>query len=795
MNVTHRTHLTATSVLLLTLALALLLVSTPALAAPPANDDFDNAMVISALPYTHVLDTSAATTAPDDPDDCYDSSASVWYSFTAPSAMPVAVTISGSTFQATVAVYTGTRGNLTQVACASAYGDSVWRQVDATASQTYYIMLGSAWNGAGGLVSLEVEELVPPPNDNAADATVIGTLPFSETVDTRGATTEPGDSDCADAHATIWYSFTPADNTRVEANVSLPNHPAAMAVYTGTAGSLTRVVCYPFWYSSPLQIDLFAGETYYLMVGTGWGYTGGDLTISLSGTVLPAAPANDDFDAAEVVALPFTDSLDTSGATRAFDDPDCANSAATVWYRFTATTNAILELSAGGSDYNVTVSAYTGTTGSLSQLGCIETMWSGNLRVNVQAGETYYFMAGSAWNGLGGSLSLSIVALEPPANDDFDNAGLIAALPFTVDVDTSTATRAADDPACYDAGATVWYAFTPPRDMRLQFSAINSSYSSAIGVYTGSRGSLAEVACYSYYYWYELPKVDVAAGETYYLMIGSSYSNTGGTLTLKVEELIPPPNDDIQNAAIIAALPYSHTVDFSGAMRATDDPYCGSGPNVWYKFTPTRSLRLEVETYGYDTAVSLYTGVPGNLTQLACQSLYTGQSLVRDVWAGETYYMMVSAYYGTIPGDLLVKVHELPRNDDIADRTIISALPFMETIDATYATWGLDDPTSCGWQGSPTIWYAYQPATGMRLQAKVTRNVPYLGLSVYTGSPTNLQPVGCVDYQSQPLVFEAEAGRTYFIMIAAAPDASQRSILTFSLGPAGYGVYLPMLRR
>ena len=190
----------------------------------------------------------------------------------------------------------------------------------------------------------------------------------------------------------------------------------------------------------------------------------------------------------------------------------------------------------------------------------------------------------------------------------------------------------------------------------------------------------------------------------------------------------------------------------------------------------------------------MYSGAPGSLAQLACQYFYYEHSMEVDVWAGETYYFMVAGAWN-IGGDIVFEVHELRRNDDIGDRTFIPALPFSETVDATYASWDSDDPISCGWEDSPTIWYAYQPESDMRLKASVTRNVPYLGLSVYTGSPSNLQPVGCVDYQTQPLVFEAEAGRTYFVMVAAAPDSAYKSILTFSLQPAEYRLYLPMLRR
>jgi hypothetical protein len=60
----------------------------PALAAPPVNDDFDSATVVTEpLPFTDAIDTTEATTAPNDP-DCAGNSPTVWYVFTTTQDMP-----------------------------------------------------------------------------------------------------------------------------------------------------------------------------------------------------------------------------------------------------------------------------------------------------------------------------------------------------------------------------------------------------------------------------------------------------------------------------------------------------------------------------------------------------------------------------------------------------------------------------------------------------------------------------------------------------------------------------------
>src|SRR5450432_1131834 len=69
--------------LVLLFGMAVLIPAGPALAqTAPSNDDFNNATVVSALPFTDNIDTTGATAAADDPENCFQSNASVWYSFT-----------------------------------------------------------------------------------------------------------------------------------------------------------------------------------------------------------------------------------------------------------------------------------------------------------------------------------------------------------------------------------------------------------------------------------------------------------------------------------------------------------------------------------------------------------------------------------------------------------------------------------------------------------------------------------------------------------------------------------------
>ncbi|HEY2956781.1 MAG TPA: hypothetical protein VGM21_01020 [Actinomycetota bacterium] len=93
-------------------------------------------------------------------------------------------------------------------------------------------------------------------------------------------------------------------------------------------------------------------------------------------------------------------------------------------------------------------------------------------------------------------LSVAPAVAAPPANDDFDSAVAITALPFEATQDTAEATRAADDPECVDGdGHTVWYSFTPSADVDVVVDTFGSDYDTTLSAWTGTRGALSQVAC------------------------------------------------------------------------------------------------------------------------------------------------------------------------------------------------------------------------------------------------------------------------------------------------------------
>lgn len=124
------------------------------------------------------------------------------------------------------------------------------------------------------------------------------------------------------------------------------------------------------------------------------------LTFLIVPATFAQAPANDDILSATVISsLPFSDNLSTSDATWAADDPIiCTNNVPTVWYQYSPETDMHVEFNTYGSDYDTTLSVYSGAPSELTPISCNDD-WNGTaqsrLSIDVVVGETYYLMVGA----------------------------------------------------------------------------------------------------------------------------------------------------------------------------------------------------------------------------------------------------------------------------------------------------------------------------------------------------------------------------------------------------------------
>lgn len=128
-----------------------------------------------------------------------------------------------------------------------------------------------------------------------------------------------------------------------------------------------------------------------------------------------------------------------------------------------------------------------------------------------------------------------------------------------------------------------------------------------------------------------------------------------------------PDNDDIGSPIVVSAIPFTNTQDTTEATTGPTDPDCdGTGPTVWYEFTPTEDGRLEANTFGSDYDTTLYVGRPdgaGGIDLIDCNDDAGDgvQSRLRfDGREGETYLLMVGSFGGGPAGELVFNLDLAP---------------------------------------------------------------------------------------------------------------------------------------
>lgn len=266
-------------------AASLLMPLAPAEAAPPSNDDFDNATVVGSLPYSTTIDTTEATSSPDDPVCDTGGGHTVWYRFAPGSNMRIQASTMGSDYDTVLSIWTGTRNGLALVACRNndAYqGESFTFDASKT---TYHFMVAASGIGSGGSLAFGLRTFPPATNDDFANATDITDLPVTDSLNSTGATTAPDDPfpSCSPRAKTVWYTITPARKIRVELDSLESWYDTNLSVYTGPRGGLIEIACndsQQYFGMAKLGFDAEAGVTYHIMLASWESGPGGEWVLA-----------------------------------------------------------------------------------------------------------------------------------------------------------------------------------------------------------------------------------------------------------------------------------------------------------------------------------------------------------------------------------------------------------------------------------------------------------------------------------------------------------------------------------
>ena len=607
----------------------------------------------------------------------------------------------------------------------------------------------------------------PPPNDQCSGATVISGTNYSTTQFTTDATSDNDPSlDCAFAVGSgVWYQYTPATNGVMIVDTFGSTFDTALGIFTGTCGSLTQVACNDDanggTTDSRTAVLAAAGTTYYILAG---GFQGANGKLVLHLVFTTNTVANDLCGGALVISgSNYTNTQSTLNATLTGDPvPFCAGGYGNgVWYQYTPSGFGSIVVDTFGSDFDTLLGVYSGTCGSLTEVGCnndaTTNLSTSQLTVPVNAGTTYYILAEGNAGDVGNLVLHLAFTAGPPPFDQCSGAVIVSTPNYTNTVSTVQATST-NDPvtSCGPLGKGVWYQYTPGTAGALVVDTFGSSFDTVLAVYTGTCGSLAFVACNDNSDSNPASRVSipVSSGTTYYVLAGGLNGQTGNLVFHLAFSASALANDQCGGAIAISGSSYTNTQSTASATSTGDPvPSCATNfaDGVWYKYTAPAPGGILVDTLGsgFDTALAVYTGACGALTLLACNDDFGagGTSRVTNsVSAGTTYFILAGGSDGAF-GNLnlhLTFVEGAPVNDQCSGALVVSNANYTNTQSTLHATSTNDPVPSCA-ALSNGVWYQYTPAQSGVLEADTLGSSFDTVLAVYSGACGSLTQLGCSD--------------------------------------------------
>ena len=306
---------------------------------------------------------------------------------------------------------------------------------------------------------------MPSGADMFADATLLSGTSVIDTGNNTQATAEPGELGILgnSPSQSLWWKWTAPVSGAVEVNTFGSDFDTLLGVYTGStmetltpagANSESDDANSP---QSQAYFDAVAGTTYYIAVD---GFVGS--VVGSNGNVLlhlGMTPPNDDFANATVVV---GGSVTGSNVAATVETGEPVHAGAplpinSVWWQWTATETAQVEVNTFGSDFDTVLAVYTGSSVDDLDLITANDDVGGGLQSQVSFGAiagTTYAIAVDGFGHLTGAISLTL----PEAPGSTNNPPVIGAQSFSVNENSVggavVGTVAASDP---DAGQTLRY--------------------------------------------------------------------------------------------------------------------------------------------------------------------------------------------------------------------------------------------------------------------------------------------------------------------------------------------------
>jgi hypothetical protein len=751
---------------------------------PPTNDNCPgaNALTVNAdlnCSVSTAGTTQSATQSTETASTCTTTGSNddVWYTFVAQNTAHQ-VRITGATNTTAAAVYSGSCGALTHIACASTTsGTGNVNLTGLTVGTTYSVRVYSTSTVVGTITAFTICIGTPPPppaNDNCAGATALtvntdlncGTNTVGTTLSATQSTETASTCSATGSNDDVWYTFV-AQNAAHQVRITGATNTTAAAVYSGSCGALTHIACASTT-SGTANVNLTGltvGTTYSVRVYSTSTVVGTITDFIICVGTPPPPPANDEcVNAIQLVVNPdlncgtvtpgtITSATGTADATCLGTEDD------DVWFKFTATaTSHTIDL------LNVTGSVTDMVHQVLSACGGTS-LYCSDANSSTASGLTIgseYLVRVYTWTATTNQNTVFNVCVgtppPPPSNDDCANAITISGCQSVAGYTISGTGDGLTTTCGTTVSATlqgVWYRFVGDGNpVEVNTCAPSTNFDSKIQVLSGACGTFTCVGGND-----DSSPVDPACdlgglnrkskvnwvstlGVTYYIYV-YPISNPGGFFTLNLISGPPCPAPTPVSSNISTT---SASVSWAAAAGAVSYSYSyGSG----------------VHTCGTGAVVQAGTSV--NLTNLIPNTNYT--FCVRtNCSCGSSTYSTVSFMTAPLPNDACAGAIPLACNSTVNGSTIGAQ---------SDNTMGI---CSTGTGGTPGngVWHSLA-GDGSQITLDLCGSAYDTKIHVYSGTCGSLTCVSSNDDNAaicgggstrSQVVFNTTPGATYYILVS-----------------------------
>ncbi|TVR42229.1 MAG: hypothetical protein EA392_00500, partial [Cryomorphaceae bacterium] len=595
----------------------------------------------------------------------------VWFSFEVPASGSFRIEMSSASSNSQWALYSGTCGSFTQLACATSTNQLNANFIEPDwAGETLYLRSWRFNNATGIDFNLCIWEITPPVNNNCADAI---SLPVdsecnfqsfsSQFSSAEPASVAPNPSCGLFQGGDVWFSFEVPASGNFRIQMSSAGSNSQWALYSGTCGSFTQMYCATSanQMSANFSETSLAGETLFIRSWRFNSTQGIDFDLCVQ-EIVP--PANDN--CADAISIPvgascnaqtYSSEFSTSEPTSVAANPSCGlYQGGDVWFTFEVPSSGNFRVEVTSALNNGSWALYSGVCGSLTQLNCAAS--TNDLIANFVepdlAGETLYLRTWRFNNQSGVAINLCIWEFTPDPNDNCADALEIElsdecdAQQYSFQLSTAEDVAVAPNPSCGTyQGGDVWFKFTTPISGQFAVNWSNVTGFNYMALYSGTCGEFTEINCSG-----TSPITfndELLGGQELYLRVWRLNNQQGGVIDLCILNTTVPVNDNC-----VDAIPLSvdgdciaQTFDNFNATQEpglAPSPSCGSltGGDVWFTFTmPDDGLvRIQRENLSAGFAyLTVYEGSCGSFSEVGCLPNIPQLIIDDPTLAGETLYI------------------------------------------------------------------------------------------------------------------------------------------------------------